>query len=119
MSVFTPRFGQAVWLKGHYGTGEWHYAPFNATQRHLACGKLTPTARDLRPLDKLPTEPICPLCLNSFKDDKKLRNKKFLRAAPSDATSLDGSADLGYLAREDGRYGSHPGYDAMDDDAKP
>lgn len=119
MSIFTPRFGQAVWLRGHYGTGEWHYAPFSATQRHLACGKLTPTARDLRPLDKLPAEPICSLCLKSFTDDRKVRSKKPQRVAPDSPSSLDGSSDLGYLARENGKYGSHPGYDAMDDDVKP
>lgn len=118
MSIFTPHFGQAVWVKGHH-SDEWHYAPFSATQRHLACGKLTPTAREVRVLGRVLPKPVCSNCLKTFTDDCNLRMKSGQKNTVDKSSRSDSSESSAYFAREDGKFGSHPAYDAMDDEAKP
>ena len=33
--------------------------------------------------------------------------------------NMDGTKNIGYPAREDGRYGSHPSHDRFDGDSEP
>jgi hypothetical protein len=119
VAIFTARFRQAVWVKGHYGEGEWHHAPFMGNQRYLTCGKPTPNAREVKPLSRVYPTPTCSECKKALKEDRKMRTRNRQRTSASKSPSLDGTEGYSHFAREEGKFGSHPGFDAMDDEARP
>jgi hypothetical protein len=52
------------------------------------------------------------------KESQRWKNKQEIEN-PEWRHNLDATKDIGYPAREEGRYGSHPAHDGFDDESKP